>query len=135
MRWAIYLVNLCVRYQRAANQMHIQNLKHRCERRPIVFSDCNEALFNRIWTTNFFPISWKLAQTLAFLKLQKLGINPEEYRPISLTRCTCKLMERMVKTLLMWNIEKRAIFNPNQYGLRRGRSTVDVLAKVDQCLR
>ena len=89
------------------------------------------ALFNKIWNTHCFPNKWKNAIILPFTKPGKDPLMASNYRPISLTSCLCKLMERMVNTRLVWALESRGILNTLQYGFRNGRSTIDVLARID----
>ena len=89
------------------------------------------SLFNRIWTSHQFPASWLCAIILMF---QKPGRDPfvdQNYRPISLTSCICKVVERMVNTRLVWALEVRRFIISSQYGFCHGRSTVDVLAQLD----
>lgn len=88
-------------------------------------------LFNRIWTTFEFPSQWLTAIVLPFRKPGKDSHDTKNYRPISLTSCLCKLMERMVNTRLVWTLEARRAISPMQYGFRHGRSTTDALVRID----
>ena len=59
------------------------------------------AIYNKIWTTGHFPPAWTLAIILAILKSAKSGHLPQDYCPIALTSCLCKMFERMVNFSLM----------------------------------
>lgn len=50
------------------------------------------------------------------------------YRPISLTNCTSRVLERMVNKRLNWFLKKNYILSNFQSGFRKNRSTVDNLA-------
>jgi len=61
--------------------------------------------FNKIFIENTFPKIW---QTAIIIPIPKSGKDPtiaENYRPISLTNCLCKLMEKIINTRLMWFLE------------------------------
>ena len=58
-------------------------------------------IFNGIWTTQTFPESWRLATVIPIPKPGKDHTNASNYRPISLTSCICKLMEKMVNRRLV----------------------------------
>ena len=88
-------------------------------------------LFNRIWQEDEFPVMWSAAVLLAFLKPEKMGNVPLDYRPITFTSCLCKIFEKMINSRLMWALESMSVLHPNQYGFRRCRSTVDSLARLD----
>ncbi len=65
-----------------------------------------------------------------FVKPGKSGCLPNDYRPISLTSCLCKLLERMVNFRLMWYLESKNL-SPCQFGFRRARNTADPLTHID----
>ena len=92
-------------------------------------------LYNKLWREGTFPAMWKIGTIIPFPKPGKDLSNPINYRPIALTSCTCKLMERMVNLRLVWNLEKNNIIHENQYGFRRCRSTTDVLVKIDSYIK
>lgn len=63
------------------------------------------AIFNNIWTDGNLPPHW-LESLPTFCKPNKSGILPQDYRPIALTSCLCKLLERMVNLSLMWYLDR-----------------------------
>ena len=93
------------------------------------------AIFNRLWLKGDFPGVWREAQVVPLLKPGKSGLDPLHYRPISLTSCLCKLMEKLVNARLLWFLESKDIFTPAQCGFRKGRSTVDHLLTLDTIVR
>lgn len=88
-------------------------------------------LYNFVWRTGDFPSTWKVAVTLPLLKPGKDRCQANNYRPISLTSCICKVMEKMVNVRLMWYLESRNLLSPVQYGFRKMRSTSDALLSLE----
>ena len=85
--------------------------------------------FNRIWKESSFPSKWDIAVMLAFLKPQKYSAVLSNYRPIALTSCLCKLMEKMVNVRLVWVLEQKDLITPAQCGFCRMRSCADILIR------
>ena len=88
------------------------------------------ALFNRVWLSGDFPPQWREALVLPFLKPGKSGALPQDYRPIALTSCVCKLLERMINFRLMWFLESKCLLSPSQFGFRRARGTAEPLSRL-----
>ena len=63
-------------------------------------------LFNDICQSGEFPISWREALVIPIPKPGKDASEPSNYRPIALTSCLCKILERMVNDRLVWFLEK-----------------------------
>ena len=61
--------------------------------------------------------------------------NLSNYRPISLTSCLCKTMERMINTRLVWFLEKNNILTKYQSGFRKGRTTTNPLIRLESFIR
>ena len=89
------------------------------------------ALFNKIYKNNYFPIRWKVAIIIPIPKPGKDSTNPINYRPISLTSCMSKLLEKMVNIRLMWYLEKGDHISSVQSGFRSNRSTADHLTQME----
>ena len=67
-------------------------------------------------------------------KKSKDKSKAESYRPISLTRCVGKLMERLINTRLMWHLEDKKHITPEQAALRQDRSTEDQITYISQAI-
>ena len=65
-------------------------------------------------------------------KKSKDQSNTDSYRPISLTSCVGKLMERLINSGLVWHLEKRNIITQEQTGFWQHRSTEDQVTYVAQ---
>ncbi|KAG0410530.1 hypothetical protein HPB47_012336 [Ixodes persulcatus] len=63
-----------------------------------------EAL-NHVWQTSEIPDAWKLSHVIPIPKSGKPLTSPESYRPISLTSCVGKLLERLVLRRLTWHLD------------------------------
>ena len=83
-------------------------------------------IVNKIWETGILPRDWKIAIVIPIKKPNKDPCQAISYRPISLTSCMCKLMEKMVNTRLVWYLETNELLSPWQFGFRRNRSTLDL---------
>ena len=76
-------------------------------------------IFNKIWETSILPTSWKLAIIIPIRKPGKDASQATSYRPIALTSCVCKLMEKMVNNRLVWFLENKNILSTMQFGFRK----------------
>ena len=86
--------------------------------------------YNAIWSTGQVPMAWKHAIVLPILKNGKDRTVPSSYRPISLTSILSKVMEKMASNRLQWYMERYELFNLQQSGFRKGRSTTDHLLRL-----
>lgn len=88
-------------------------------------------LFNLIYTHHVFPSRWRLAVVVPIVKPGKDPKLASSYRPISLTCCLCKLLEKIINYRLMWFLESGNFINATQSGFRRNRSTIDNLVALE----
>ncbi|KAG1671734.1 RNA-directed DNA polymerase from mobile element jockey [Nymphon striatum] len=113
------------------DSIHYQMLKH--------LPDCSLALmlniFNTIWITGAIPSSWREATVIPIPKPGKDHTDPSNYRPIALTSCICKTMERMINCRLTYYLESNNILTRCQSGFRRHRSTIDHLVRFETLVR
>ena len=111
--------------------IHYQLLTHLPEEALYVLLN----IFNHIWVTGAFPPSWREAEVIPIPKPGRDPSNPGNYRPIALTSCICKTMERLVNARLTWHLEKHGLISDLQCGFRQGRSTVDHLVRFETFIR
>ena len=113
------------------DQVHYQLLKH-------LPNECLTTLlnlFNDIWESGNIPPSWKNATVIPVPKPGKDHTNALNYRPIALTSCMCKTMERMVNDRLVWLLESNGLITDFQCGFRKNRSTTDHLVRLESFVR
>ena len=89
-------------------------------------------IINKSWETGSLPKIWKTANITPILKKDKPKSKVSSYRPISLTSCICKLVERMINRRLYSWLEKSGKLHKNQAGFRKGRQTIDQLIRLAQ---
>ena len=89
-------------------------------------------VFNNSWKTGHVPQAWREADMVPIHKKGKDRGNAKSYRPISLTSCVGKLIERLVNNRLSWHLESNNIIAPEQAGFRQHRSTEDQVTYIAQ---
>jgi hypothetical protein len=89
-------------------------------------------IYNMIWRGGEIPQKWRTALIKPLLKDGKDPTLTSSYRPISLTVCLGKVMEKMIADRLSNILEERHQINDNQAGFRRNRCTADQVLKVVQ---
>ena len=91
---------------------------------------------NISWNNAEILDEWKLAVITMIQKVSNDKADPKNYRPISLTNCLIKLIERIIKVRLVHFLNKFKIIDLHQSGFREKRQTTDNLAyfieKVNQ---
>ena len=113
------------------DDIHYQILKH-------LPSDALETLLNimnEIWRTGKFPEEWHKAVIIPIPKPGKDKMEATNYRPIALTSCICKTMERMINDRLVWFLESNNLISGNQAGFRKNYSTNDHLVRLESFIR
>lgn len=76
---------------------------------------------------NEIPEDWRQYQILFIDKLGK-----EKVRPISISSCVGKILERMINERLLWWMEKKGKVDKSQNGFRKGRGCAENLDN-DRC--
>ncbi len=69
---------------------------------------------NCIWEEHTIPALWPEAIVIPALKDRKDRSLSSSYRPVALTSCVCKVLERMVNHRLVWTLECRNLLTPIQ---------------------
>ena len=113
------------------DEVHYQMLKHLPPKSLQALLD----IFNDMWETGTFPESWELATIIPIPKPGKDHAEPNSYRPIALTSCLCKTLERMINVRLVWYLESNNLISPVQSGFRSERSTNDNLVRLETFIR
>ena len=113
------------------DEIHYQLLKHLPDASLLLLLN----IFNNIWLSGVFPSDWRKAIVIPIPKPGKDPTNPTNYRPIALTSCICKTMERMINRRLVWYLESHKLLTNVQCGFRSKRSTVDHLVRFETFCR
>ena len=113
------------------DDIHYQLLKHLPTSTLLILLQ----IFNNIWKTGNIPKSWMEATVIPIPKPDKDHIDPTNYRPIALTSCIWKTMERMINDRLTWFLEANNIITYYQSGFRCHRSTNDHLVRLETFIR
>lgn len=92
-------------------------------------------LFNKIWLDGTYPDQWKRAIIVPLLKEGKDPKLPSSYRPLSLTCCLGKIIEKMVSHRLIWYLENKSLLSESQMGFRKHRSTIDNLVHLETVIQ
>ena len=114
------------------DEIHYEFLKHL----PSISLEFLLQVFNEVWVSGRFPTSWKEATIIHIPKPGKDNTDPSNYRPIALTSCLCKTLERMINTRLIWFLESNGLITNFQCGFRSKRSTsFDHLVRLETFVR
>ena len=113
------------------DQIHYEILRHL----PIETLHILLDIINETWKSDTFPESWREALIISIPKPGKDHFNPLNYRPIALTSCICKTVERMVNERLVWYLEKNGLLAKQQCGYHANRSTIDHLIRLETFIR
>ena len=90
---------------------------------------------NEIWRTGKFPEDWHKAVIIHIPKPGKDKMESKNYRPIALTSCKCKTMERMINNRLVWYLESNNLISENQAGFPKNHSPTDHLVGLEFFIR
>ena len=91
-------------------------------------------IFNDSWRTGVSPAHWINAIIVPLLKRGKPASQIDSFRPVSLTSCIVKTMERMVANRLTNLAESNGWWSPDQAGFRSMRSCDDQVLRLTQSI-
>ena len=69
------------------------------------------SFYNQVWCKSTIPEQWKQSQLIPLPKPGKLHIGRTSYRPIALTNCLGKMMEKIVTQRLIYYLESEEKIN------------------------
>ena len=108
---------------------------------PILLKKCATVLayplfilFRKSLISGYLPRLWKYSLVTPLFKSGS-KFSPKNYRPISLTCVTAKVMERILAKHIMQYLEENMLISPNQFGFRGGRGTEDQLLGMYEKVR
>lgn len=87
--------------------------------------------YNKIYKQQQFPSQWREALVIPITKPDGNRFSPEGYRPISLTNCVCKVLEKIINKRLTWYLESNNLLYNGQFGFRKNRCTTDNLSILE----
>jgi len=94
---------------------------------PTMFQE----VYSQCLVNGIFPTPWKRARLVLLRKGNKPADLPSSYRPLCMLDTTGKLYERIISNRIEEAMDKEKTgLASNQYGFRKGRSTIDAIAKV-----
>nr|CAH7736980.1 unnamed protein product [Callosobruchus chinensis] len=86
---------------------------------------CNSAL-----ATGCFPTRWKCADLVLIPKKNRYIDTPSAYRALCVLDAAGKLLEHLILGRLVNHIESNDSLSCNQFGFRKGRSTIGAIEKI-----
>ena len=92
------------------------------------------SLFNESFEGATIPQAWRFAIIIPLLKMGKPSSALGSYRPVSLTSCLVKTLERMIADRLYAYVESNNLLSNLQAGFRRNLSCEDQILKVTQLI-
>lgn len=92
-------------------------------------------IFNNCLTLAYYPAQWKLAKVIPIPKPGKDPSSSRSYRPISLLSSLSKVLEKLLMVRVMNHVNVNNIFLEEQFGFRKGRSTLHQLTRVANFIR
>ena len=109
------------------------------ERNLIIFSDSKSASSCLYWLVQYqekrILFTLRESTIIPIAKPGKDSKDPNNYRPIALTSCVCKTMERMINDRLVWYLESSLLITEAQSGFLKTQSTMDHLVRFETFVR
>ena len=92
-------------------------------------------VINKFWNEGYFCEKWRLKTVVPIPKLGKNHSYPNNFRPLSLTSCFCKVDEKLVSNRLVEYLEKGKYLAKIRCGFRKNRSTLDHQVRLNTYIR
>ena len=92
------------------------------------------SIFNSSFSLAHFPQTWRVATIIPLLKAGKSPSEVASFRPISLTSCVVKLLERILANRLYYIAETNNIFSWFQAGFGKGQSCEGQITRIVQAI-
>ena len=92
------------------------------------------SIFNSSLSLAHCPRIWRVATIIPLLKAGKSPSEVASFRPISLTSCVIKVLERIIADRLYYIAETNNMFSRFQAGFRKGRSCEDQITRIVQAI-
>jgi hypothetical protein len=86
-------------------------------------------IYNKSLTEGKLPTDWKKANVTPIFKKGEKN-KPNNYRPVSLTSIICKVMEMIIRDLVVDHMTSNDLFSMFQHGFIKGRSCATNLLAV-----
>lgn len=100
----------------------------------VVLKECSEELaeplaelFTKSLSSGIVPDDWKVANVTPIFKNKGSRDDVGNYRPVSLTSCPGKVMERIVRDALVEHLERHELIKGSQHGFTKKRSCLSNL--------
>lgn len=94
-----------------------------------------QEVFNGCLRSAFFPPEWKTARLVLLHKPGRPLDNPSAYRPLCMLDTMGKLFEKLLTQRLRDHLRRTGNQPENQYGFKKGKSTLDAMAKIQTAVR
>ena len=82
-------------------------------------------IFNETWQEGTLPQIWREATMIPIHKKGKAKTEASSYRPIGMTSCIVKVLERIINTRLKWFIESEKVLTSEKASFREHHCTED----------
>lgn len=100
-------------------------LKELCKEIALPFTH----LFNKSLESGCIPQEWREAEVVAIFK-KGTKSDPGNYRPVSLTCISCKVLESLIRDALVNYFNENKLYAESQHGFRNKRSCMTQLLQV-----
>lgn len=90
--------------------------------------------YNQIWSSGTIPSVWRSSVVVPIPKNNKKNSTVADFRPISLTSCVAKILERMVNRRLTTALLENGFLDHRQYAFLKGRGLGMYQAKIREIL-